>query len=71
MRPGIYQHVRGAFYQVMGVAKTNQKKVVVYQALYGDFDIRVEDIETFKEKVKIGEPEIYSPKFKFFKDNFD
>lgn len=53
MRLGIYQHFRGNYYQVLGVARHSEtlEELVVYQALYGDFGLWVRPISMFEEKV--------------------
>ena len=50
VRPGeYYRHFKGGLYQITALAKDarTEKKVVVYQALYGDEEIWVRDYEEF------------------------
>lgn len=52
--PGIYIHYKGNKYRVQGVARHTETKeeVVVYQALYGDFDLWIRPLEMFMETVE-------------------
>ena len=45
----IYRHFKGNLYQIIAVAKDSEsdRKVVVYQALYGDYAFYVRDLENF------------------------
>lgn len=55
MNLGIYQHYSGKFYQVIGVARHSEtlEKMVVYQALYGDYGLWVRPIKMFEEEVSV------------------
>ena len=57
VKRGIYQHYKGAQYEVIGCAKHSetQEEVVVYRALYGDYGLWVRPKEMFIEKVQINE----------------
>ncbi|MEG1647251.1 MAG: DUF1653 domain-containing protein [Bacilli bacterium] len=50
---GIYKHFKGNKYQVLFIGKDSEtlKKVVVYQALYGENDIWIRDYEMFNSLV--------------------
>lgn len=71
MRTGIYQHFRGAFYQVLGIARIEKsnKKIVVYQALYGDFELKAENLDSFTENVEKDIMNDKVPKYVFVNDN--
>ena len=51
----IYRHYKGNLYQITAVAlhTETEEKMVVYQALYGDFKYYVRPLEMFMEQVKI------------------
>lgn len=49
----IYRHFKGNFYQIIAVAKDSEDRSlkVVYQALYGTYEIYVRDLEMFLSPV--------------------
>jgi hypothetical protein len=53
MELGIYKHYKGNFYQVIGVASHTEsgEHLVVYQALYGDYQLWVRPKTMFCEVV--------------------
>jgi len=64
VKPGIYQHYKGAQYEVLGLAKhsESEESLVVYRALYGDFGLWVRPKAMFQERVVVdGE---LKPRFK-------
>ena len=52
---GIYRHYKGQRYEVIGVAKhsENETVMVVYRALYGNFDLWVRPLSMFNESVLV------------------
>lgn len=52
---GIYQHYKGQQYRVIGVAthSESEEKLVVYQTLYGAFDLWVRPLSMFTEQVEV------------------
>lgn len=66
---GKYQHYKGNFYKVIGVARHSEtdEELVVYQALYADengkFQVWVRPIKMFLENIIINGKIV--PRFKF------
>lgn len=52
---GKYQHYKGQFYQVEGVAThtETQELLVVYRCLYGNYDLWVRPLAMFTETVVV------------------
>jgi len=52
---GKYRHYKGNDYQVIGVAKHRDtlESLVVYRALYADFDLWVRPLAMFLENVEV------------------
>lgn len=70
LRLGTYQHYKGKFYEVLGVARHSEtlEEVVVYRALYdstefGKNALWVRPKAMFCELVKVGGKEV--PRFKY------
>ncbi len=59
-----FQHFKGGLYKLLFIAKDSEsiEKVVVYQAMYGRFDIWVRPEKRFFDFVNLNEEEI--PRFK-------
>lgn len=55
IQPGRYRHYKGKEYEVIGVAKHSETEedLVVYRALYGDFNLWVRPAKMFREKIEI------------------
>ena len=53
---GKYQHFKGKYYRVVGVAKDSEtlEEFVVYRALYGRGRLWVRPLKMFLEKVVVG-----------------
>ena len=71
VRLGRYQHYKGNFYQVIGVARHSEtlEKLVVYRALYkgkfGRNSLWVRPAKIFFQRVRIGAKQV--PRFRFLK----
>lgn len=52
---GIYRHYKGQQYRVVGVAQHSEteEQLVVYQTLYGAFDLWVRPVAMFLEQVEV------------------
>ncbi|WP_022940944.1 DUF1653 domain-containing protein [Psychromonas hadalis] len=62
---GKYQHYKGSFYQVEGIAthSETEEKMVVYRPLYGEQALWVRPLEMFIEPVSTNGA--MQPRFKF------
>ena len=70
IKPGKYQHYKGKYYQVIGIAKHSEtsEELVVYKALYqpeGE-NLWVRPLTMFTENVVVEGKEV--PRFKFVED---
>lgn len=56
LKLGKYRHYKGNNYEVIGVARHSETKeeLVVYRALYGEFDLWVRPLKMFLENVEVG-----------------
>lgn len=67
LKLGKYQHYKGHFYKVIGIAKHSEtlEELVVYEALYENPDgkLWVRPLKMFLEKVEINGKKV--PRFKF------
>ena len=54
IKPGRYRHFKGNEYEVIGLARHSetQEEMVVYRALYGDFDLWVRPARMWNETVE-------------------
>lgn len=54
VEPGIYQHFKGARYEVVGVGTHTEsgEELVFYRALYGDYGFWVRPLDAFIEPVE-------------------
>jgi len=65
---GRYQHYKGNYYEVLGVAKHSEtlEPLVVYRALYGDHGIWIRPLKMFMENVEVQGK--FVPRFKYIDD---
>jgi len=67
LKLGRYQHYKGHFYKVIGIAKHSEtlEELVIYEALYENPDgkLWVRPLKMFLEKVEINGKKV--PRFKF------
>ena len=68
IKQGTYEHYKGKRYKVIGVAKHSEtlEDLVVYRALYGDYDLWVRPLEMFLEEVEVNG--VKTPRFKFISE---
>ncbi|MEY4463146.1 MAG: hypothetical protein RLZZ81_117 [Pseudomonadota bacterium] len=68
MKVGIYKHYKGKLYQVIDTAKHTKtlEELVVYKALYDDFQLWVRPLEMFNEQVLLNGKNI--PRFEFISE---
>ena len=66
---GIYKHYKGNEDRVLGVANHSEtlEKMVVYQALYGNYDIWVRPLSMWNELVVVDG--IEKPRFMFIRED--
>lgn len=65
LKPGRYQHYKGAMYEVIGIAthSETEEKLVVYRTLYGDKGMWVRPLDMFLEDVEVDGKTL--PRFKY------
>ena len=51
IQTGIYQHYKGARYEVLGQARHSEteEEMVIYRALYGSYDLWLRPLSMFQE----------------------
>lgn len=65
IKTGKYQHYKGNLYEVIGVARHSEteEELVVYRALYGNFNLWVRPLAMFLENVEVDD--LIMPRFKY------
>jgi hypothetical protein len=65
---GVYKHYKGNEYRVLAIALHSEtlEKMVVYQALYGEYGIWVRPISMWNELVDVNG--VKTPRFKFLRE---
>ena len=65
---GKYQHYKGSFYQVEGVAthSETEEKMALYRPLYGEQALWVRPLDMFTEEVEVNG--IKQPRFAFIEE---
>lgn len=55
IKKGKYRHYKGILYQVIDIARHTEtlEDMVIYKALYGDFQIWVRPLKMFQEDVEV------------------
>ncbi|MCJ8329619.1 MAG: DUF1653 domain-containing protein [Lentisphaeria bacterium] len=68
-KKGIYKHYKGNEYEVIDHVKHSEtcETMILYRALYGNFDLWVRPIDMFFETVEIDGQEI--PRFQFLRES--
>lgn len=69
IKPGVYQHYKGNYYEVIGKAQhtETEEAVVVYRALYGDRGLWIRPAVMFSEQAEVNGAK--KPRFTFIADN--
>lgn len=65
---GKYRHYKGKEYEVIGIARHSEtlEELVIYRALYDDFDLWARPLKMFSEEVEIEGKK--APRFQYLDD---
>ena len=68
IQTGTYRHYKGKEYEVIGTACHSEtlEELVVYRALYGNFDLWVRPLTMFLDKVEVDGNKV--PRFQYLED---
>lgn len=68
LKLGKYRHYKGKEYEVTGVARHSEtlEEMVIYRALYGDFDLWARPAKMFAEMVEVNGKKV--PRFQYLGD---
>ena len=66
---GKYKHYKGKEYEVIGIAKHSEtlEELVIYRALYGDFNLWARPIKMFLEEVEVDGKK--TPRFQYLSNS--
>lgn len=69
IRLGKYRHYKGKEYEVIGFARHSEtlEELVIYRALYGNFDLWARPAKMFLEEVEVDGKKI--PRFQYLDDS--
>jgi hypothetical protein len=65
IQKGKYRHYKGNLYEVVDIARHSEtlEEIVVYRALYGEYELWVRPLKMFLEEVVVGD--ITKKRFEF------
>ncbi len=68
LKKGIYQHYKGQSYEVIGIARHSEtlEHLVVYKALYGDYELWVRPLTMFLETIEF--EGVAQPRFRLIEE---
>ena len=71
LKPGLYRHYKGRYYEVIEVARHSEaeEELVVYHALYGERGLWVRPLKMFTESIYA--EGVCTPRFNYLGENSD